>query len=183
MMALCGACLRRFDCRLAWKYCLSGYFLCVAASLAGKLMIEKLTAAVTGEAKYGHLFVSYISPLIVMSSVFLFLLFKDLKLKKPVISFVKFFAPMTFGVYLIHMEPLIKETFIEDRFGGYAEMNTPLMLVWVFLTVGTIWLVCSLIDRLRTELFRLLKIPALCARLENAMRKGAARIASSRGTR
>lgn len=170
VMYFAGACVKKFDYKLNPKKAFLYYMLCVVASLAGKLGMETVSRMVLGQAKYGNLFSSYISPLIVLSSVFLFLCCKELKLNDRAVGIVRFFAPTTFGVYLIHMEPLIKDFFIVDRFSGFASLPALPMALCVLSTALGIWLVCSLIDRVRLMLFARLKIPSLCVRMEEKIR-------------
>ena len=171
MMYVVGACIRKFESRLQRRRWLLYYLLNVTASLAGKLAIEGLTQVLLGQPKYGVLFSAYISPFIVLSSVFLFLFFKDIKLNTMTVRLIGFFAPTTFGVYLIHMEPLIRTTLIDGRFRGLAEWTALLMIGGVILSAFGIWIVCSLIDRLRILIFRLLRIPSLCEQAVKQLRR------------
>ncbi len=107
--------------------------------------------------KSGGAAVSYIFPTIVISSIALLLLFANLKLgwAKRIISF---FTPMTFGVYLIHENPLVKEVFILDKTKPLTD-NSPLTSIPILLgSILTVYLVCSLIDYLRLLLFKVLRI-------------------------
>ena len=170
VMYMVGACINKFDIHLKGNLCLVYYLICIIATFAGKLSIEWITYMMIKQAKYGSLFVSYISPFIVFSSIFLFLFFKDLKLNQPSIHVVSFFAPTAFGVYLIHMEPLIKEWLINGRFRNYAFMPLPQMIGCVLGTALGILFVCSVADRVRLEIFKLLKIKSLCEWIENKIK-------------
>lgn len=181
VMYLTGACIRKFDFRLKCNHYFLLYLLCITASFAAKLTIELITFVATGTAMYGGLFSLYVSPFIVLSSFFLFLGFRDLKLNENAIALVKFFAPMTFGVYLLHMEPLVNSSFILGKFFFLSKLNIPALICGVLVTAFGIWFVCALIDRVRLAIFRVLRVPELCARAETAVRAFVARRVPSSG--
>jgi hypothetical protein len=84
---------------------------------------------------------------------------------------ITFFAPITFGVYLIHEEPLIRDNFINGRFKEYLQFNPVVMVLLVLGTAFAIWLVCSLIDKLRLKLFEVLKVKQLASNIEDSLKK------------
>ena len=170
VMYVFGACLKKYDVSVKLSRCLLGYLLCVALSLAGKTAIEAVTFKLHGKAEYGDLFACYTSPFLVLGSVSLFLLFKNLSLRSISVNIVKFFAPATFGVYIIHMEPLIKDLLFTDRFISYASFPAPLMVCCVLGTALAIWLICAMTDKLRLAVFKAVKIPLLCKSVENKMK-------------
>ena len=170
VMYTVGACIKKYDFNIKQNTCLKCYLICVAASLAGKLAVESVTYAWKGAAEYGDLFSRYISPFIVISSVSLFLFFKNLKLHKTSISLVKFFAPATFGVYIIHLEPLLKDMFITDRFSGLTKLPEPFLICGVRGVALVIWFVCSMADRVRLEIFNIFKIQTFCQWIEKKIK-------------
>ncbi len=107
--------------------------------------------------KGGGALVSYISPTIFISALALLLLFKNLKLRwaKPVI---KFLAPTTFGVYLIHENPYMRNQFITGKTATLANNNPAVTILIILGSMILIYTVCSLIDYLRHLLFKVLKI-------------------------
>jgi hypothetical protein len=82
-----------------------------------------------------------------------------------------FFAPVTFGVYLIHVEPLIWKSIMKDRFVDYLEFSPIVMTIAVLGTALVIWFICSMIDKVRLEIFKILKVKQLLNNTENALRE------------
>lgn len=151
---------------------LIGYIFCV---LAGWL-IELGITYFLGVSDNRSYFLEYTSPAVLMSAVFLILFFAKLKVNGFWVNFIRFFAPLSFSVYLIHDEMLIREKLITDSFIGYASMNPLLMFLSIIGTALAIWLVCSLIDKIRLTIFNALKIKKLSVRTEKFIAKKINRI-------
>jgi surface polysaccharide O-acyltransferase-like enzyme len=143
-----------------------GFFVSILITWASKYIIELVTLKIIGEPKFGNYLVNYTSPLIVAAAVFLLLLFSKMQLGTRAQSILRFFAPLTFGVYLLQEEPLIRSAFITGKLTWVASVNG---VAIPFITVGIsmlVWLAGSLIDYMRTLVFRFLRVNTLCARLE-----------------
>lgn len=124
-----------------------------------------------GNPDEGTYFLEYTSPATVMCAVFLLMFFANLKVNNFFAKIIKFFAPLSFGVYLIHDEILIRNQFITDSFTGYASLNPVFMILAVIGTALAIWFVCSLIDKIRLIIFNALKIKELSVRTERFLAK------------
>ncbi|MBQ0084077.1 MAG: hypothetical protein KBS52_04855, partial [Clostridiales bacterium] len=136
-----------------------------------KVIIENITIMIFGSPKMSYYLVKYTSPTIIACAIFLFLFFENLKCGKTMIKFISFFAPISFGVYLIHAEPLLVDNFLTGKFVFLANLN-PIVMMLALIGLGlAIWLICSLIDKLRLELFKLLKIKELSVKTENLIGK------------
>ncbi len=114
---------------------------------------------------------SYISPLILLGSVALLLFFSRLRCGNITKKLVALFAPAAFGVYIIHVHPLIWEHIMADRFAFIATMHPFVMRLVVLLCAFAIYLVCSLVDLVRIQLFKLLRIKQGCQALEKKLFK------------
>ena len=93
--------------------------------------------------------------------------FKNIKITRPFsISLIKFFAPVCFGVYLIHDNMSIDHYFLGNKFAFLAHMD-PVSLVIGAIACGLgIFVACSLIDWIRELIFRKLKVKSRLAGLE-----------------
>jgi hypothetical protein len=56
---------------------------------------------------------------------------------------------------------------MKNRFVAYADFNPIIMIILVFATAIGIFMLCSLIDFIRVQLFRLLKVKKLSIKIEN----------------
>ena len=145
------------------------FFGCAVLSLALKVLVRWISSAVLGTA-YNLKFVSaFISPLTVLGSIALLLFFSRLNCGRIAKRVIALFAPAAFGVYIIHVHPLIWEHLMKNRFTFLADLNPFLLAGSVLLIAFGIYLVGSLIDLLRHLIFKLLRIRKGCLALEERL--------------
>ena len=101
---------------------------------------------------------AYNSPVVFLMGVALLLLFKDLQLPTWAERIVKIMAPASFGVYLIHLHPLVRNFLLLDRFRPFVQYPIWSMVPLVLGLSLAIYLVCSGVDLLRHWAFRKLKV-------------------------
>ena len=104
--------------------------------------------------------ISYISPTIVFDGIFLMILFARLK---PNAKFVKTLAPLTFGIYLFQNNRIMF-LFVNDL-NVFAIVPVVLLLGLAIFLAGTV------VDFLRLQLFKLLKVEKLASGLNNLSMK------------
>ncbi len=93
------------------------------------------------------LLVSYTSPAVLFSALFLLALFRKLRVPAGLPArTVGFLAPLAFGVYLIHTHPLVWAFFLRDRFASYAQLPPLLCAGAALLTAGGIFLACTALE-------------------------------------
>lgn len=141
------------------------YFGCTGLSLGLKCGVQYISGTVFNSAYYLKSIASYTSPLVLLGSIALLLFFSRLRCGNIAKKIIALFAPAAFGVYIIHVHPLIWESLMKNRFVPYADLSPLALAGAVLLTAFGIYLVCSLIDLLRVWLFRLLKIRQHCMAL------------------
>lgn len=152
--------------RIRGVVCLMIYILCIMVTWSSKFVlpffIEKSVIATGKET----MLIKYTSPTILLASIALLLLFAKIKVTKGK-KIIGFLSSLTFGVYLIHDNPLIRQNVIYNLFSNYVQLQ-PIYFVWaVFLTVLCIYLICSLLDYIRFQLFRILKVKTICESIDN----------------
>lgn len=81
------------------------------------------------------------------------------------------FAPLSFGVYIIHVHKYVWAYIMKNRFVEYASLNTVELIAVVLGTGLAIYLVCTGIDFLRDRLFKLLRIREMLTKLETRFLK------------
>ncbi|MDR1465822.1 MAG: acyltransferase [Oscillospiraceae bacterium] len=140
------------------------------------LLVFWAAAAVNALAEYVALYVlrlpigwpGFNHPLHVLSALSLFLFFvrKETFRRRAVSRFACFFGPISFGVYLVHMQPFFQEHFLKDRFKDLFGLSWPLAgLAAVGLSVG-IAVGSALLEFGRVQLFRLLRLDRLPKKLD-----------------
>ncbi len=156
VLYLTGAYISKYDMFKAVPKFVSLFIYFAASALS-------FSAYVFGQSSKALL--SYLSPTIVLASVAMLVLFKDMKFKR-IAGLIKFFTPLTFGVYLIHDNTLMRNNFIAASTKYLAEKN-PLITVLAMLGyILAIYVICALIDYLRLLLFKVLKLKERFIKIE-----------------
>lgn len=147
-----------------------GYLITVFLTWLSKLCIELLTLRVLGEVRAGNYFISYSSPLIFLAAIFMLLFFANLKISPFLKKIIGFLSPMAFGVYLIHVHPLVFAGEFKNRFTQYAELPWILEILAVLGTAAVIYLICCSIDFIRLQIFKILHIRQKLDSIEERIR-------------
>ena len=162
-----GAAVRKYDFAhgLKKRYALSLYVGAVLLTWGSRTAIRHCARLLSLKNVNQNLLIDYLSPTIVLSSVALLLLFKELKLGEGLGRLCKALAPLSFAVYIIHAHPLIWENLMKERFIFLSEQNAFVMAGGVLLAAAGIFAVCVGIEFLRVLLFRVTRLSALLSRL------------------
>lgn len=163
-----GACLKKtgfLKKTKAWKLLLT-MLVCFGASLAW--YFAKMPGILQDSKE---IVMKYINPFLVVFDICLFVLLARTEFRSAFVKKVlRFAAPLTFSVYLLHLHPVIWN-FLDDRllfvakFPAWAQLPFVLGLAFAVFTVGIG------LDWLRSLIFRLLRVDKLCAAAENCLRK------------
>lgn len=146
-----------------------GYIVCVLVTWLSKLIVESITTKLFHTPRGGRYLIEYTSPTIVLCSLFLFLFFLNLRFAPMTKKMIGLLAPVSFGVYLLHEEPLIRSHFMIDNFANYLSLNPIVMALAILGTALGIWIIGSIIDYLRLMIFNILKLRKLSNFLEHIL--------------
>lgn len=111
----------------------------------------------------------YTAPTMLACALALLALFAGCRLPAWLAKAASALAPLTFGVYLIHDNPLVREYLIKMRLAGLAGLNPAMMLLTLFGCWAGIYAVCLLLEWGRMKLFDAMRVPDACQRLENRL--------------
>ena len=89
------------------------YLSCVVLTWASKYLLNIFIRASIISANKESMLVNYTSPTIFVAAVALLILFSKVKVRKAR-KIVDFFAPLTFGVYLMHGNPDLRNNASES---------------------------------------------------------------------
>ncbi len=152
ILALIGGYIRRFEpfknVRRRW---LIVYALCMACVCACKFFLPSAPDR----------FVNFTSIFTLIGSAALLLFFARISMAPVVKKVTKFLAPMTLGVYLIHVHPAVWNFVLAGRFAPLAALNPAVMVLGVVGSALVIFVLCAAVDWLRGLLFGLLRINRL----------------------
>ncbi len=164
-----GAYIKKYNLqeKITAKKSLICYFAMIIFTLLSKAVIRFASKLVFGQEQFDSVLISYISITIVFSAIFLFLFCLNVKLNNTSKKVISFFAPATLGVYLIHVHPLVFQFIIKNNFASFAHKPFVVMLICIISTTLVIFLLCSAIELLRIQLFKLLKVNKMCEFIDN----------------
>lgn len=95
---------------------------------------------------------------VMICSLFLFMAFKNLKV--PHNSFISSIAATTFGVYLIHENPLVRYWIYHAALKSDSFVDSPFLILYLFAGRIAIFAACSVIELLRKSIFKIMRLPA-----------------------
>jgi surface polysaccharide O-acyltransferase-like enzyme len=126
------------------------YLGCSLLIVSSKIILENLTINILGYSVGSNIFYQYNSILVLISSISLFLFFNNLniiniRLNKIIISL----SGLTFGVYLIHDNILVRNVLWSEIINTANFANTNFFVIHLILSTAAIFTLCSLIEFLR----------------------------------
>lgn len=160
---LFGAYIRKYDIseKITSFKCIIGFFAMIVLTFLSKVAIWFLTKSLFGQAFFEDTFISYISITILLSAIFLFLFCLKIKINNTVSKLIGFVSPATLGIYLIHVHPLVFKFLIKDAFVSFATKSPIIMILCVAAASLSIFVLCTIIELLRIQIFKLLKVSKL----------------------
>lgn len=171
LLYICGACIRKLNVsRKISKHGMGAYIILLSIVYIGSHVLRKLLGYVGCYVDILGRLNKYTSPIIFTAAICLLLYFSQVQLSSKAKRITAFLAPMTFGVYLIHDNGLIRNTLIKGSFAIYKTMPPMKMVCAILGTAIAIYLICSIIDWFRIKLFNLLKINEFCKNIEDKIR-------------
>ena len=165
IMYLVGAYMKKFNVGAKMKKWLA-LLLYVISSLCSFILCvfsKKLLKIMLGN---DISYLSYTSPFVVLSAIFLFIFFSKLKFGKKTEKLINYITPAALGVYLIHTHPLVFNKLMKDIAMPLVNHGTAAMIFGSIAMALAVFIICIVIDFLRIQLFRLIRINALCKKLD-----------------
>lgn len=170
VMYLVGAYMKKFGvgAKMKWYSALLLYIISVGCNFALNIFLKNPMKKVFADGTVNYL--TYTSPFVVSSAIFLFIFFSKLKFTKRTEKFINYITPAALGVYLIHTHPLVFNKLMKDIAMPLVNYGTAAMIFGSIAMALAIFIICIVIDLLRIQLFRLIKINALCKRLDSVLK-------------
>lgn len=161
---LLGGCVKimKLDEKIKKRTAFSAYIICVILTFASTFIKD---------VKPDNFLFAYTSPTVLISALALLIIFAQFKIRDNFKKVISFFAPMAFGVYLIHTEPLIWNNIFHQKFTWFGNANPVIFILSTILVAFALWLVCSLIDFIRLTIFKQIHLKEFCVFIENSFSK------------
>ena len=117
------------------------------------------------------IFISYISPTIIIQALSLILFFSRLSIKNFLLKkIISFFTPLTFNITLIHYRLISGQFYYSIKFREYFKKLNPKFLFFKTYGLGIlIYLISAFIDYFRFLLFKIFGVKNFCIIIENKM--------------
>ena len=164
-----GAYLKKYPLTICKTRCLIIFFVSVFCPWAIKLVTGLAMNACLNKAKDISMFVGYTSIFMIISSVALISLFRQIDVKNDYCKkTLTYLSALSFSVYLIHTNPLVFKYILKDVFVFFPESHWGMLVIYVVTASSMIFAACLCIDSIRYFLFKILnvrKIPQLFERL------------------
>ena len=148
---------------------LGWYFLLSGVTALSRILMAVLYHRYRFSSDFLKVFMQYNSLPVAAASVCLFLFFLNLDIKGRVPrALIGFFAPLTFGVYIIHEHRDLRDP-LWNLLKPWEIARSPKMFLLLIATVLSLFLICALLEFLRRTLSRLFRVPELFARIADGL--------------
>ena len=144
------------------------YGCCALGVGIARFVAHYVTTALFGTPMLTSFFYSYNSILVVPASIGLFMAMRTVKVGVKAAKAVSFFAPLAFGVYLIHDHPAVRPA-LWSILKPYAFAESVWMVPYALLCTIVIFLVCCLVEWVRQWVFRTFRITPLLDRISDRL--------------
>lgn len=149
---------------------------CTILSWFGKIGIEKYelmdSDSFVGQALFS--LIRYTSPTMLIAAISLVLFFSNIEIRSTfILKLIEVLAPISFGVYLIHAEPLVWDNLLNGAFGFVANSTALAFVGEIFVFSVCIFVVCLIVDFVRSKLFKILGVKKRLSQIEEKISLGA----------
>lgn len=140
LLYLLGALFRKnkdtFFIRHNYKYYGWIYLILCGVTWLSRIIIRRASLRITGTILLDGWLVSYNSPTILIGSICLLIYFSNIEVKEKYRKFILSLSGASFGVYLLHEEPLIREYIIGKVFQTQMDKSGVLLFIITILGMG-----------------------------------------------
>ena len=134
---------------------------CILIAFILNCLVRVLTLILFKELRYSDWFINYISPFIVIASLLMVMISSkiNITIKSNILTkLISYLSLCSFAVYIIHSHYLIYEFLLNGYMVKYVYSNIFVLLGAFFISLIVIYLVGFIIDLVRIQLFKLLRI-------------------------
>jgi surface polysaccharide O-acyltransferase-like enzyme len=162
LLALVGAYIKKFPPfpGTKWRF-LALWLGCSLVSFAVKAVLQNHPIGVGGVVFGGDWMMSFTSPPTLLGAAALLVFFSRLELSGAALRFTKFFAPASFGVYLLHVHPCVWNVLLAGAFVPLLKLPAALVPLAVLISAAAVFFVCAIVEKLRALVYKLLRVGSL----------------------
>ncbi len=162
LLAVVGAYIKKYPPFPGGKWRFLALWLgCSLVTFASKALLQNhpVTLGITWYG--GDWLMSFTTPFTLAGAAALLVFFSRLELSGAMTRFTKFFAPASFGVYLLHVHPCVWNVLLAGAFVPLLKLPALLVPVAVLVSAAAVFFVCALVEKLRALVYKLLRVGSL----------------------
>ncbi len=147
---------------------------CIIAAMVLNHYVRVLDFGIFKDIKSDFWFIDYISPFNVIASSIVVLMFSKIKLKtnsKIITTSIYYLGLCSFSVYISHCHPLVYDYFFNGFMLEYTLGSTLNLVLYFFMYLAVIYLVCFILDLVRILIFKIFRIDKLMDIIGTKMNK------------
>ncbi len=155
---LIGAYIQKYDISIKKKYLIIALIIGILGTAGIKFLIAGIwQIAFNSSTNYESLAYSNNFPLMLIVSICLFMLCKDIQIKSQTIrKIIVYMAKTTLGVYLIHMHPRLANIYW-GWIGSMLNFSSLTIFLWYLLSVVAVFTISMLLESLRIYIVKFIK--------------------------
>lgn len=140
-------------------------------TISFKMGAELFPQTILPTAIFKDVLISYNAPTTIVMALSLLVALSKQNFGVFGTKMISWCAPAALGVYLIHTNKLVWTYLIKGFSVGFLEYHWAIMILLIFAAAIAIYVVCTLVEKVRIWLFKLVKIPVLCQKIEQWVEK------------
>lgn len=155
LLYIVGALIKKteLDKRVSKVFAVGGFFTCALLAYGSKVCEVFLNGRMTRLTQGTGFLMNYVSPAILLCAVFLLIFFSQVKtVSIRLIPVIRWMSSVSFGVFLIHTQTIIRTRFYIPVFSGIAGYATAVFLMIVISSTLGIYLLCGMLEYVRQYL-------------------------------
>lgn len=164
-----GAYIKKYknEFRPKFKYILY-FFLSVTSVWILKYFMDKTGINIfNNNGNSSDYLLKYTSPFILAMAISLFMFCINIKPKGELVNkIIIVLSAATFGVYIIHINILIKVEILSKVFIPYMDLTTGKLFLVIIVGMIIIYTLCTIIEEIRIKLFKILKVYKLTSKVD-----------------
>lgn len=146
------------------------FFVSISVTMAWKVIFEYYNSN-TSQSFPSDLLISYTSPTIILAGIAIFSFFSKVKTPKALSKAIKSIGTATLGVYILHMNPIIRYNLLAPIGYPLVSLRTRAMVPALLGITLAVFIVCTLIELVRAWLFRVCGVNRLLEKVAGALTK------------
>ena len=161
LLFIIGGSLKKMDLlsKISMRLSIKVFVISIIVTWLWKITNDIICFSLSIKPSMANLFVSYTSPTIILSALSLLFIFAKQDINNyRMISVIRLVAPAAFGVYLIHLHPLIWNGIFRGFSAGFVKNSIPVMVFKIFFAALIIYSLCTIVELFRIALFKKIKI-------------------------